>query len=96
MLRTLKVLGVCLCLLVGTAASQEGPAEPAVVKYRTEIAPTGDSGLDAALRAVSQLVQLQEQAHTGAIGLIERARAPTATVSPAPWNPKGTGAGPRA
>jgi len=75
-LRTLKVLGVCLCLLVvGIASSQEGPVEPAVVKYRTEIGETGDSRLDAALRSVSQLVQLQEQAPTGAIGLVERARS---------------------
>jgi translocation and assembly module TamA len=67
---------VCLCLLVvGTASSQEGPAEPATVKYRTEIKETGDSRLDAALRAVSQLVQLQEQAPTGAFGLVERARS---------------------
>jgi translocation and assembly module TamA len=74
-LRTLRVLGFCLCLLVGIASSQEEPAEPAVVKYRTEISETGDSGLDAALRAVSQLLQLQEQAPTGAIGLVERARS---------------------
>jgi translocation and assembly module TamA len=74
-LRTVKGLSVCLCLLVGAASSQEPPAEPAVVKYRTEIGETGDSRLDTALRAVSQLVQLQEQAPTSAFGLLDRARS---------------------
>ncbi|CAA9256938.1 MAG: Outer membrane component of TAM transport system [uncultured Acetobacteraceae bacterium] len=75
MLRTLKILSVCACLLVGAASSQEPPAEPAVLKYRTEIRPTGDARLDAALQAVSQLTQLQEQAPTGPIGVLGRARA---------------------
>ena len=73
-MRTLKVLSICLCLAVGTASSQETPAEPPSVKYRTEIRETGDSRLDGALKAVSQLVQLQEGAPTGAIGLLGRAR----------------------
>lgn len=74
MLRTLKALGLCLCLLVGIASSQEMPAEPKPLNYRTEIRPTGDSGLDAALNSVSQLVQLQERAPTDALGLLNRAR----------------------
>ena len=74
-IRTLKVLGICSCLLIGFAASQETPTEPPSVKYRTEIRDTGDSRLDTALKAVSQLAQLQEGAPTGAIGLLARARA---------------------
>src|SRR5215207_11297834 len=74
-IRTLKVLGICSCLLIGFAASQETPTEPPSVKYRTEIRDTGDSRLDTALKAVSQLAQLQEGAPTGAIGLVGRARA---------------------
>ena len=75
MLQTLKVLSFCLCLLVGAASSQEPPAEPAALSYRTEIKQTGDARLDAAFQAVSQLVQLQERAPTGAVGLLGRARA---------------------
>ncbi len=75
MLRTFQVLCLCLCLLVGAASSQEVPAEPPTLGYRTEITPTGDARLDTALRAVSQLVQLQEQAPTSALGLVNRARA---------------------
>lgn len=78
MLRTLRGFGLCLCLLVGVASSQEAPQEtptgPKPLEYRTEIKPTGDSGLDAALGAVSQLVQLQERAPTDAFGLLSRAR----------------------
>ena len=78
--RTMKALGLCSCLLVGTAASEEAvppqpSAEPASLKYTTEIRATGDSRADAALRAVSQLVQLQEQAPTSAFGVVNRARA---------------------
>ncbi len=46
-----------------------------MLSYRTEIKRTGDARLDTALRAVSQLVQLQEQAPTGAFGLVNRARS---------------------
>lgn len=46
-----------------------------MVPYRTEIKPTGDGRLDSALGAVSQLVQLQEQAPTGTVGLVNRARS---------------------
>jgi len=45
------------------------------LRYQTEIKRTGDGRLDSALRAVSQLVQLQEQAPTGAFGLVNRARS---------------------
>ncbi len=45
------------------------------MSYRTEIKRTGDARLDSALRAVSQLLQLQEQAPTGALGLANRARS---------------------
>jgi translocation and assembly module TamA len=73
-----------LLLLAGPAVSQqappappappvEAPAEPAILPYRVEIQPTGDSGLDAALAAVSQLVRLQEQAPTSPIGVLSRA-----------------------
>jgi translocation and assembly module TamA len=74
-LRSLRVLSVCSCLVIGAASSQETPAEPAALKYQTEIRDTGDSSLDAALKAVSQLTQLQEQAPTGPVGLLGRARA---------------------
>ena len=45
-----------------------------MLNYLTEIRSTGDAQLDSALRAVSQLVQLQEQAPTSALGLLDRAR----------------------
>ncbi len=45
------------------------------MSYRTEIKRTGDARLDSALQAVSQLLQLQEQAPTGALGLANRARS---------------------
>ncbi len=74
-LRTTKGLSLFLCLLVGAASSQESPAEPPLLKYTTEIRESGDPRVDASVRAVSQLVQLQERAPTGASGLVNRARA---------------------
>jgi len=74
-LRTGKILGFCLCLLVATASSQEPPAEPAALKYTAEIRQTGDGRLDTALRDVSQLVQLQDKSPTSALGVLNRARA---------------------
>ena len=76
--RTIKVLSLCSCLLIGTAASQEAPVpgtDPTALKYTTDIRGTGDPRADTALRAVSQLVQLQEQAPTSAFGVVNRARA---------------------
>jgi translocation and assembly module TamA len=69
----------------GTAAE-----EPAVLPYRVEIRPTGDDRLDAALAAVSRLVELQERAPTGALGILSRAegdreRLPQALQSEGYW-----------
>ncbi|WP_343895862.1 autotransporter assembly complex protein TamA [Craurococcus roseus] len=75
MLRTTKALSLCLCLLIGAASSQESPGEPPPLKYSVEIGESGDSGADTAIGAVSQLVQLREQAPTGPLGVINRARA---------------------
>lgn len=74
-LRTIKASGLCLCILIGVASSQETPGEPPPLNYKTEIKESGDSGVDSSVRAVSQLVQLQEQAPTGALGVLNRARA---------------------
>ena len=73
--RTIKALSLCLCLLVGAASSQETPAEPPPLQYSTDIKGSGDARADESLRAVSQLVQLQEQAPTSAFGVVNRARA---------------------
>lgn len=56
------------------ATQEEAPAVAAgTLPYRVEIAPTGDSGLDAALAAASRLAGLQEEAPTTAFGIAARA-----------------------
>lgn len=74
-LRTIKASSLCLCLIIGAASSQETPGEPPPLEYSTEIKESGDARVDSSVRAVSQLVQLREQAPTGALGVINRARA---------------------
>ena len=68
-------MALCLCLLMGVASSQEPPPEPPPLQYTTEIRASGDERLDAALRAVSQLAELQEKSPTTALGVLNRARA---------------------
>ncbi|MBK1657809.1 outer membrane protein assembly factor [Paracraurococcus ruber] len=60
-------------LLANLAVAQEPAPDPETLPYRVEIAPTGDGRLDAALRAVSQLVALQDPAPTTPAGVIARA-----------------------
>ena len=74
-LRTIKAASLCLGLLVFAASSQETPGEPPPLKYSIEMKESGDSRVDTSVRAVSQLVQLQERAPTGALGVLNRARA---------------------
>jgi translocation and assembly module TamA len=73
----LQRLPIILALLLAawlapTARAQE--AEPEVLPYAVEIAPTGDAALDAALAEVSQLKALQDSAPTSAGGVIGRAQ----------------------
>ncbi|TCZ55103.1 autotransporter assembly complex protein TamA [Roseicella aquatilis] len=69
----LRPLALCLLLLTGLALAQEPAPDTDTLPYQVEIVPTGDGRLDAALRAVSQLVALQATAPTGAGGVIARA-----------------------
>ena len=69
-----------LLSLIGLARLEPGWAQqpatdpaPDTLPYKVEIAPTGDSKLDAALAAVSQLVALQDQAPTSPGGVLGRA-----------------------
>ncbi|MBL6456941.1 outer membrane protein assembly factor [Belnapia sp. T6] len=71
MSRLRSILLLLALLAASPALAQDG--DPATLPYRVEIAPTGDSRLDAALRAVSQLVALQDQAPTSAGGVLGRA-----------------------
>ncbi|MDO9708211.1 autotransporter assembly complex protein TamA [Paracraurococcus lichenis] len=66
-------LPLLLLLLAGFALAQEPAPAPDTLPYTVEIAPTGDGRLDAALRAVSQLVSLRESAPTTAGGVLGRA-----------------------
>jgi translocation and assembly module TamA len=76
---SLRLLLSALLLLTGLALAQEAAAPPEeaadVLPYALEITPTGDSGLDAALAASSQLAALREPAPTSAGGVIGRAEA---------------------
>jgi translocation and assembly module TamA len=69
----LRRLLLPLLLLAGLALAQEPPPDTDTLPYTVEIAPTGDGRLDAALRAVSQLVALQDTAPTSAGGVLGRA-----------------------
>jgi translocation and assembly module TamA len=73
-----------LCATLALAQEPQGqqpPADPATaaepdpenLPYTVEIAPTGDAALDAALKAVSQLVTLQDSSPTTAGGVLARA-----------------------
>jgi len=62
-----------LLLLASLALAQEPPQDPDTLPYTVEIAPTGDGRLDGALKAVSQLVALQDSAPTTAGGVLGRA-----------------------
>lgn len=77
-----RLMALLLLLLAAPAGSQSPDnaslpaateAAEAVLPYRVDIRPTGDSALDTALAAVSQLVQLQEPAPTSAAGVLARA-----------------------
>jgi translocation and assembly module TamA len=57
-----------------TSGAQAQEADPAVLPYKVEIAPSGDSDLDGALSAVSQLAALQDSAPTSPGGVIGRAQ----------------------
>ncbi len=79
-----RLLASLLLLLAAPAAvpAQQGPPPPAqdapagpVLPYRVTILPTGDAALDQALQDSSQLASLQEQAPTGAAGILARAMA---------------------
>jgi translocation and assembly module TamA len=76
-------------LLLSPAAAQEGapappsaapppdqpePGAPPNLPYTTTVAPTGEDALDRSIQDASQLVRLQEQAPTSAIGLLGRAQ----------------------
>ncbi|SDD68795.1 autotransporter secretion outer membrane protein TamA [Belnapia rosea] len=73
MLSLLRRIPIILVLLAAPIARAQEP-DPAALPYKVEIAPSGDSRLDAALSAVSQLVALHEQAPTTAGGVIGRAQ----------------------
>ena len=69
-----------LFLLAGLAQARAQAPEPApmppadaTLPYAVEVVPSGDSRLDAALSAVSQLVSLREQAPTSVGGVLGRA-----------------------
>ena len=74
------VLAILWACLGPVPARAQPEAAPPVLAYRTEITPTGDGQLDAALAAASQLRQLQEQAPTDAAGLVARAAAEAARL----------------
>ena len=73
MLSRLRRIPIILALALAPAAQAQEP-DPAVLPYTVEIAPSGDSRLDAALADVSQLKALQESSPTSAGGVIGRAR----------------------
>ncbi|HYF08607.1 MAG TPA: BamA/TamA family outer membrane protein [Acetobacteraceae bacterium] len=64
----------CLLALLVIMPPPAAAQEPPVLPYTVEIAPSGDEALDAAVRALSQLVRLREQAPTSAFGVVGRAR----------------------
>jgi translocation and assembly module TamA len=58
-------------LLANPLPAQEPPA----IAYRVEVTPQDDGALISAIRAVSQLIKLEETAPTDGYGLLARARA---------------------
>ena len=64
------LLFACL-LLANPLPAQEPPS----IAYRVEVTPQDDDALVSAIRAVSQLIRLEETAPTDGYGLLARARA---------------------
>ncbi|RYI80205.1 MAG: hypothetical protein EON47_23975, partial [Acetobacteraceae bacterium] len=72
-LRPLLVLLAPLLVVGALRAQEPPPPDEATLPYKVEIVPSGDSRLDAALGAVSQLRALQDSAPTSPGGVLGRA-----------------------
>lgn len=74
--RKLGQLALALGLLASPSMPQPlAPEDPPNLTYRARLLPTGDAALDAALRASSNLIALQEVAPTDAQGVESRMAA---------------------
>jgi len=70
--RWLPWLLLFACLLLANPLPAQ---EPPTIAYRVEVTPRDDDDLVSAIRAVSQLIRLEETAPTDGYGLLARARA---------------------